>query len=369
VGLADLTSAFGIGARTRMAGAVWPRNVTISVVRTMSCPAQSLVSSDRAVGRLLRRAEVREEEAVLRNARSVNDKVRLFTQLGEALLAARDAKQDPLQAVETAVGWDRLARSVEEARRLVRPNELDFVALTARAWPVLHRLAPLFLNALHFRGLPAAAGTVRAVETLQAIYRSNNKDWPSSLPVAFLRLGWRKAVLSEDKANRRIWEVATLLALRDRLRAGDIWVEGSRQWRAVEDQLITPDVFQSMRHSGPLPVAVPETARAWLDERRELLARRLTEVGGRAARGNLEEVRIAGSKLTITPPKANTPEAAEVFATRLYDMLPLVRITDLLAEVDHWTGLSARFTHLRTYRPMTRAWCLPPCWRTPPTSA
>ncbi len=164
---------------------------------------------------------------MLRNARSVNDKVRLFTQLGEALLAARNAKQDPLQAVETAVGWDRLARSVEEARRLVRPNELDFVALTARAWPVLHRLAPLFLNALHFRGLPAAAGTVRAVETLQAIYRSNNKDWPSSLPVAFLRLGWRKAVLSEDKANRRIWEVATLLALRDRLRAGD------SGWRAV----------------------------------------------------------------------------------------------------------------------------------------
>ena len=32
-------------------------------------------------------------------------------------------------------------------------------------------------------------------------------------------------------------------------------------------------------------------------------------------------------------------------------MLPLVRITDLLAEVDHWTGLSARFTHLRTGLP------------------
>ncbi len=106
----------------------------------------------------------------------------------------------------------------------------------------------------------------------------------------------------------------------------------------------------SMRHSGPLPVAVPETARAWLDERRELLARRLTVVGGRAARGNLEEVRIAGSKLTITPPKANTPEAARSSPASLR-LLPLVRITDLLAEVDHWTGLSARFTHLRTGLP------------------
>jgi len=47
-------------------------------------------------------------------------------------------------------------------------------------------------------------------------------------------------VLGAAKAGgteRRIWEATTLLALRDRLRAGDIWVEGNRQWRAIEDQL------------------------------------------------------------------------------------------------------------------------------------
>ena len=42
-------------------------------------------------------------------------------------------------------------------------------------------------------------------------------------------------------------KAATLLALRDRLRAGDISVEGSRQWRAVEDQLISPALFAAMR--------------------------------------------------------------------------------------------------------------------------
>jgi hypothetical protein len=52
------------------------------------------------------------------------------------------------------------------------------------------------------------------------------------LPTSFLRPAWREAVLSADDAGRRIWEAATLLVLRDRLRAGDIWVEGSRQWRA-----------------------------------------------------------------------------------------------------------------------------------------
>ena len=40
---------------------------------------------DRAVGRMFRRAEAREEEAVLRDARAINDKVRLLAKLGAAL--------------------------------------------------------------------------------------------------------------------------------------------------------------------------------------------------------------------------------------------------------------------------------------------
>src|SRR3954452_14142204 len=209
---------------------------------------------DRAVGRLFRRAEAREEEAVLRNARAINDKVRLFAQLGDALLAAKTAGGDPLEAVETAIGWERLARSVAEARRLVRPDKTDLPALAARAWPVLHRLGPPFLAAFRFRALPAAAGTLRAVEMLRDIYQGDSRTWPRSLPVAFLKSSWRGAVLAGETADRRTWEVATLLALRDRLRAGDIWVEGSRQWRAIEDQLIAPALFQNMRAAGPLPV-------------------------------------------------------------------------------------------------------------------
>jgi TnpA family transposase len=311
----------------------------------------SVALFDRAVGRLFRRAEAREEDAVLRNARAVNDKVRLLAELGDALLAARQAGSDPLAAVEAAVGWERLARGVEEARRLVRPDKADLAALAKRVWPVLHRLGPLFLETFRFRAVPAASGALRAIEVLRDVYRGGGKAWPRSLPVAFLRPAWRDAVLADGTADRRGWEVATLLALRDRLRAGDVWVEGSRQWRAVEDQLIAPALFASMREAGPLPVAVPADAPAYLEERRTLLTRRLTEVGERAARDALVDVRIRGTELTITPHKADTPEAADLLAKRLYGMLPALRITDLLTEVDRWTGLAARFTHLRSGLP------------------
>lgn len=306
---------------------------------------------DRAVGRMFRRAEVREEDALLRDARAINDKVRLLTRLGTALIEAKESGADLREAVAAAVGWDKLARSVEEARRLTRPDKVDLPALTARAWPVLHRLGPLFLGAFQLRAVPAAAATLRAVELLRGVYDSGGRRWPDSPPTNFLRLAWRDAVLGAGDATRRTWEVATLLALRDRLRAGEIWVEGSRQWRAVEDQLISSALFAAMREAGPLPVAVPAGAEEYLAERRTLLARRLSEVDTKAAADGLQDVRIARDALKVSPLSAATPEEAEVLADRLYGMVPNARITDVLAEVHRWTGFGGAFTHLHSGLP------------------
>ena len=310
---------------------------------------------NRAVGRMFRRAEAREENAVLRDARAVNDKVRLLAKLGAALIEAKNRGADLDRAVASAVGWERLAASVAAAERLARPDKVDLKALAGRAWPVMHRLGPMVLDTFRFRALPAAAATLRAVELLHGVYSNGRSTWPKSPPTSFLRPAWRDAVLSSRPADavehRRTWEAATLLALSHHLRAGDIWVEGSRQWRAIEDQLIPPALFSAMRESGPLPVAVPATAGEYLAERRALLDRRMGEVNAKAAADTLEDVRIKDGEMKITPLKAITPEAAEDAAGRLYGMLPNARVTSVLAEVHGWTGFANAFTHLHTGMP------------------
>ena len=87
---------------------------------------------DRAVGRMFRRAKTREEQAVLRDARAVNDKVRLLAKLGTALIEARQAGTDLDGAVAGSVGWDRLATSVAGSQSVGPPGQ-DGSASTCRA--------------------------------------------------------------------------------------------------------------------------------------------------------------------------------------------------------------------------------------------
>jgi TnpA family transposase len=65
----------------------------------------------------------------------------------------------------------------------------------------------------------------------------------------------------------------------------------------------------------------------------------------------LGEFHLSVEHASISPLKANVPDEAELWADRLYDVLPRIHLTDLLMEVDSWTGFSKCFTHLYTQQP------------------
>ena len=309
---------------------------------------QAIQLFDRMVSALFRKVEAKEARSFQADARAINDKVRLYAKIGAALIASQNDNSDPFAAITSVISWERFETSVAEAEALVRPEELDVYQQLGDHFATVRRWSPAFLEALTFESVPAAASLMRAIDLLRDVNRRGAQTLPQEVPIGFVRGRWRQLVLSDGTINRRYYEFCVLSELRDRLRAGDVWVVGSRQYRSFDERLVATDVFEDMKAAGTLPVTVDPDFDRFIADRRALLNRRLAEVDERAKDGMLPDVTITQGVLKVAPLVKATPIEAEFLAERLYAMLPRIRVTDLLAEVANWTLFPNCFTHLRT---------------------
>ncbi len=172
------------------------------------------------------------------------------------------------------------------------------------------------------------------------------RNVPKDAPTGFVRRRWKPHVFKGDEIDRRFYELCVLSELRNALRSGDLWVVGSRQFRDFEEYLLPAETFAAMKLNG-LPLAIDTGCRDYLDQRGTELHETLTAVNGLAERGELPDASLADGVLKITPLTNAVPLEADALARKVSAMLPRIKITDLLVEVDVWTAFTQHFVHLR----------------------
>ena len=149
--------------------------------------------------------------------------------------------------------------------------------------------------------------------------------------------------------DRRFYELCVLSELKNALRSGDIWVQGSRQFKDFEEYLLPTPRFAAQREQQELGLAVDTDCERFLEARLGVLERELVTVERLAA-----AERIAGRRhhrtpaLKITPLDNAVPEEADALMRQAYALLPHLKITELLLEVESWTGFTRHFTHLKS---------------------
>jgi len=308
---------------------------------------------DKLMGSLSRKAERKSQEKAARAARDLQEKLRVLTGACSAVIRARETRGDPFAAIEQSMrmGWAQFVTFVNETAAEVGPEETDPKAEMLSRHATVRKIAPAFLEAFEFKATPSAKPILDAIDTLRTMYRSGQRTLPDKPPVRFIRRVWRPLVIKGGEIDRKAYELCAFFELRDRLRAGDIWIEGSRQYQSFESELIPEPTFSLLKAEGPLPIAIDTNVETYLAGRRAALDRELEDVGKLAEQGKLDGVDLTGGELVISPVQASTPPEAEKLKETAYALLPATKITDVLLEVDAWTNFTSCFTHQRNGRP------------------
>lgn len=307
---------------------------------------------DRILGRVFNQAKNRHRDAFHDAGREINDKVLLLSRVGALLLTAREKGSDPFAAIDEAIGWETFERSVTEAKTLARGKDFDSLPQIRDSYAMLRRYTPDLLETVNFRAAPATADLLQAVDVLRELNRTGSRTVPADAPRSIIRPRWARVVFGEDGSiDRAFYEMCVLAELRNALRSGDLWVEGSRQYKDLDGYLIPAPAFATLTATETLPLSFPVDVDAYLSGEIADLERELALVDARGGAKQLPGVSIDAGRLHIEAADTIVPAEAEHLITRAAAMLPRVPITDILVEVNNWTGFTDELVHLKTGEP------------------
>ncbi|PWI32851.1 Tn3 family transposase [Vibrio albus] len=284
------------------------------------------------------------------SGKQINEQLKVLSQAGRLIQKARESKSDPFDAIETSIGWQVFLDSIKSAEQLSQP-EFDHLTLIIDAYPQLRRYTPAFLDALELKAAPVSQSLLDAVNVLRKLNLTKARKLPEDVPTDFIRKRWASLVFTEEEINKKYYELCVLSELKNALRSGDIWVRHSRQFMDFEDYLLPLDKYRALFSQQELGLDIETDGELFLEQKKNQLVTALKRVELHAADNNLPGTIVTASGMRITPLTNSVPDEAEKLIRKVSALMPKVKITELLLEVDRWTDFSRHFTHLKGGQP------------------
>jgi hypothetical protein len=119
----------------------------------------ALEMHDHIMGLLFKQGQKKQLAQFEQRGKATNEKVRLYADVGHALIKARQEATDPFQALEVVLPWDTFLTSVHEASTLARPANFDYLDLLDDHHAHVHQYIPQLLETFTF----SAAGSSRSI--------------------------------------------------------------------------------------------------------------------------------------------------------------------------------------------------------------
>ncbi len=299
---------------------------------------------DRLIGGMFTRARRGRERRYQDSIQSVGQLMRLF---GATITALDEAVQnggDPFELIDEAVGWHRLVAARAQVDALADLAGEDALVTATERYATLRRFSPAFLDAFTFKASGTGTALIKAIDVIRDANTRKSRDLPDGVPLPFPNRQWKRLITENGRIDRRRYEIAIMATLRDRLRAGDVWIEGTRNYQCFDAYLL------GRRDAAKVADALPfdSNAASYLADRSRNLDWRLRRFAKQLKANKLEGVSLERDRLKLQKMPPVTPPEAEALDRKLDTLLPRVRITELLLEVAERTGFLNAFRDLRS---------------------
>ncbi len=331
----------------------YPILLTLITQSAVDVLDESLLLFDQALSGRESAARARLTEALAERARGGDNRQALLDDILKIVLDPEIGDDQVGARLRGDIGHERM-RAAWDARRERLPRDHGHLAMMDASMAYLRQFVPDVLAAVRFAGGPGTDDLLQAVTILAGLCATRaRKVVPDGAPGGFVPARWAGYLEKAAKdggvtAYRHYWELCVLMALRDGLRSGYVYVPGSRRYADPASFLLTPQRWEPQRLEFCHVAGKPASAADALALANDELHAALSDLEAQLARGvGPGEVRLTADGELVIPPLTaeDMPAEAEALRAELGALLPRVPIASVLVEVDARTGFTDHLVH------------------------
>lgn len=181
-------------------------------------------------------------------AMMAGDKIKLLQDLVSILIDPHISDDELRPSIHQVFPEAKLQTTFIECEKINEPLDEDFFTLVGKKYNYLRQFIPVFLHTLPLDGNVETKGLREAIEILRDLNENDKRKLPADAPTDFVSAEWREYVFDGNgKIVKKYYELCVMFELRQKLRSGDMWVEGSRRYARLESYLIPAEDWEKVR--------------------------------------------------------------------------------------------------------------------------
>ena len=249
--------------------------------------------------------------------------------------------------------WHKIDESKfkESLTTLRLSKELDeqgYGNLLLARYPSLRKYFAIFLH-LPFTAEQGSESLMEAIQTIRHLDSDDLKKLPTDVSTNFVSKElWKVLRNNEGQINRNAWETALALAIKDALRSGNLYLPKSKQHVSFWKLMLSETRWKEIRTKSFNDLQLPQATEAKVQ-----LAQNFHQVHATAKDHFPHDsfATIIDGKLKLKRnDKLILPNSVSGLQRVIDSHMPLIRIEQLLMEVDRLTGFSKHFKPIQGHQ-------------------